>query len=118
MTQQKKKAFLSAYAEMGVISHACKAAGISRRQYYRWTEHDQTFAAEVREAEIEAVEALEREARRRALKLSDTLLIFLLKASRPEKYRDHSSVDVTSGGEKLMSIEAARSLIALARSDE
>lgn len=91
-TQLKKRLFLEAYAEMGNITHACKASAVPRRTFYHWTEHDEAFAAQVREAEIEAVESLEREARRRAIRGSDTLLIFLLKAARPDKYRDNVSI--------------------------
>lgn len=32
---------------------------------------------------------------------SDTLMIFMLKSLRPEKYRERSSVDLTSDGDKL-----------------
>ena len=38
---------------------------------------------------------LEREAIRRATEGSDTLMIFLLKANRPEKYRDNTTANVT-----------------------
>ena len=82
-------------------------AGIgSRHTIYAWQEHDQEFLLAFHEAEVQSTESLETEARRRAAtgveepvyqggvqvgtvtKYSDTLLIFLLKARAPEKYRE------------------------------
>jgi hypothetical protein len=45
-----------------------------------------------------STEGLERIAVRRASKGSDVLLIFLLKAGRPEVYRDHHRVEHTGPG--------------------
>ncbi len=106
-TARLKKRFLEQFARMGNITRACEAIGMRRRRnIYDWQEHDDQFAAAFREAEIEATEALEAEAWRRACEgtekpvyqggelvghiteKSDTLLIFLLKARAPEKYRE------------------------------
>jgi hypothetical protein len=106
ITLRRKKRFLDAFARCGVLTYAARAAGISRVTVYAWQEHDPEFAAALREAAIESTEALEREAYRRAhggvlqsvyqqgqrvgqvRKYSDVLLIFLLKARKPEVYRD------------------------------
>ena len=40
------------------------------------------------------VEGLEDEARRRAFGGSDLLMMFMLKAARPDRYRDRSTVDI------------------------
>jgi hypothetical protein len=93
----KKKA-LEAYAELGVISHACKAAGIARCTWYDWVENDPDFAQAAKEAEEAAIDALEAEARARAKKGSDILLMFCMKAKRPE-YRDRQTVDLNATGE-------------------
>lgn len=114
-TVQLKRAFLAMFARTGNVTESCEAVGIDRRAtVYDWQEMDDQFAAGWREAEIVAVERLEAEARRRAVdgerrlkfdkgqaildpdtgepyierEKSDTLLIFLLKAHAPEKYRD------------------------------
>lgn len=109
-------------AEYGNITTAARIAGVDRRTVYKWQEHDDVFTAEFRDAETKATETLEAEARRRAVEgvdkqrrvydnrgnlideytettYSDTLLIFLLKARAPEKYRDRH--DITSGGQPL-----------------
>lgn len=107
---QRKKAFLESFAIMGNVSAACRAAGVPRRTLYSWLERDEQFTAAYRQAEIESTECLEAEAFRRAhdgvtsetpiirdgkvidtvveTKYSDTLLIFLLKARNPAKYRE------------------------------
>lgn len=111
------------FRRTGNVSQACAASGIKRRgTVYEWQEHDAAFALEYRQAEIEATESLESEAHRRAMfgvpkykgvyykgellevveerEYSDTLLIFLLKARAPEKYRER--FDVTTAGEPLV----------------
>lgn len=106
-SEHRKAAFLEAFRVSGNVSQAAKAAGCGRTTVYGWQEHDETFALAYRQAELEAVDVLEAEARRRALgyettvldnhghahpvtRYSDLLLIFLLKGARPEKYRDNA----------------------------
>lgn len=111
---QLKKAFLDDFQHTGNITESSENVGVHRNSIYNWQERDDAFAAAFREAEIKATERLETEARRRAVdgvlrlkfdkgvaiidprtgepymeaEKSDTLLIFLLKARNPAKYRD------------------------------
>ncbi len=112
----KKAAFLAAYRCNGNVSASALAAGIHRVTFYDWLGHDEGFAAAVEDAAADATDSLELEARRRAaegveskrgiydrsgrlvaeeteVKYSDTLLIFLLKGLRPDRYRERSSVE-------------------------
>lgn len=84
--------FLATIRATGNVRLAASAAGINRSTPYVRANRDPTFAAAWAEAEAEAIDLLEGEARRRALAGSDALLMFLLRAHRPERYRD--SVDV------------------------
>jgi hypothetical protein len=59
---------------------------------------DAKFAREWAEIEEASTEQLERIAVRRASEGSDVLLIFLLKARRPEVHRDHHRVEHTGPG--------------------
>jgi len=86
---------------------------INRHTVYQWLEHDDQFAAAFNEAGVRATEVLEREAWRRAKdgiaepvyqhgkevgtiqRYSDQLLMFLLRARAPERYRDRVDVSVT-----------------------
>ena len=113
--ETKQAAFLAALAEVGNITVAARAAQIDRRLHYDWMAIDPGYPGRYRDAVHQAGEALEAEARRRAVdgvpepifykgepigavrKYSDTLLIFMMKGAMPHKYRDRveHSGDVT-----------------------
>ena len=80
--------FLAVLRDTANVRLACQKAGISRPVAYKHRNRSARFAAEWDTALAEAVDVLEAEARRRGLAASDTLLIFLLKAHRPEVYRE------------------------------
>jgi hypothetical protein len=104
-------AFLEELARCGNVS--ATAVKVGRRTVYDRRSTDPVFAAAMKEALDVAVEFMEAEARRRAVdgtlrpvyqggelvghvrEYSDVLLIFLLKAHRPEKYRDRAAVEHT-----------------------
>lgn len=112
-TDKKRSGFLALLRDTGGnVTKACESAGIGRRSAYEWREADPEFAAEWDEAVEAGTEELEEEARRRAFsgvdepvfyqgevcgevrKYSDTLLIFLLKGRRPEKYRENIKAEL------------------------
>lgn len=106
LSHPKKRAFIAVYPAVGTISAAADAAGINRHTHYVWLKDDPEYAAAFADAEEKAADRLENEAIRRAVEgtvkpvfhqgaecggireYSDTLLIFLLKGLRPEKYRE------------------------------
>ena len=99
--------FLEVLATSGNITLSAHKVGISRVQAHRTRATNKAFAALWDEAIEESMDLLEAEARRRAAvgvvrnvyhqgkvvghekHYSDTLLIFLLKGGRPEKYREN-----------------------------
>ena len=103
--------FLKAYAQNGNISVSAKTARVNRRTVQRLRETDKEFAELMAEAAEEAADLLEEEARRRAVtgtdrpvyykgtkcgsirEYSDTLLVVLLKATRPDKFRENAHID-------------------------
>jgi hypothetical protein len=120
-----KQAFLERFRTTGNITWTCKLVGIgTRATIYRWQEDDEAFAAAFRDAEIEATEHLEREAWRRAVEgspykrtsywkgepvgtdekteYSDQLLILLLRARAPDRYKD--KVDLAGVREVIKAI--------------
>lgn len=116
-TVAKQNAFLSAYAKHGTITHSAREAGIAPAYHYKWLDIDPEYPALFKAAHQEAVDHLEREARRRAIegveeptgwykgepggfvkKYSDTLLIFLLKGALPDKYKDRHEHTGKNGG--------------------
>lgn len=95
----KKRAFLQAFARIGFIVKSAKAAKVNFTSHYEWL-HDPIYAAAFNEAREAYIEKLEAEADRRATdkkKPSDVLLIFRLKALRPDVYRELKEVKHTGG---------------------
>lgn len=80
--------FLELLSEHGNVTLAASGASINRLTAYRERAKDATFAQQWELALELGADALEDAARSRALLTSDTLMIFLLKAHRPEKYRE------------------------------
>jgi hypothetical protein len=89
-----RKRFLEIVAATGNVSLATSAVQISRSTPYVRAQRDPAFAVAWTEAEEQAKDVLEAEARRRGLTGSDPLLMFLLRALRPERYRDTLDVRV------------------------
>lgn len=113
-TAKKRAAFLSSLIETGGnVSRACEVSGTARQRVYEWRAADPAFATAWDEAVEAGTDELEEEARRRAYegvdepvfyqgemcgtirKYSDTLLIFLLKGRRPDKYRENVRTEHT-----------------------
>lgn len=90
LQSKKQSAFLAAYSQCGTITKAAEAAEIARQTHYDWMKNDPEYPALFAQAEQEAADALEHAARERALAGSDTLMIFLLKGLKPEKYKERS----------------------------
>ena len=108
-----KPEFIELLRRTANVTLAARYAGRSRNQVYHVRRHSEDFAAQWREALEEGSDLLEAEARRRAVtgidkpvffkgevvgsitKYSDSLLMFLLKAHRPQKFRDSGKVKHT-----------------------
>ena len=103
----RQRAFLAAFREVGNVRLACEVAKVGRSTHYRWIGEDLKYRKAVELAKEEAGDILEAEVFRRAVEgvekpigwykgqpggyvreYSDTLLIFYLKALRPDKYRE------------------------------
>lgn len=125
--------FLDALARCGNISLASRAAGLSRPGLYARRERDAEFAQEWDEAIRTATDTLEAEAWRRARdgvpeylvtgkglvldkngepvmqnRYSDSLLTTLLKAHKPERYRERSTVEMNVTGSLAERLDEAR----------
>jgi hypothetical protein len=90
-TPEKRAAFLTKLADGDSVTAACKAAGMSRVTAYEWRNTDEQFKKDWDDALEAGTDTLEDVAKKRAKRQSDTLLIFLLKARRPDKYKDRVS---------------------------
>lgn len=93
---ESQRRFLAVFRNYGVIRSACKIAHVSRFHLWEWRRDNAEFLRAFDAAREESIELMEEEAKKRAVSKSDVLLIFLLKAARPEVYRDNLKVDFTS----------------------
>ena len=96
--------FLDRLRNCGNVRLSCKAAGVPRRTAYNWRTKWTTFKTEWDEALEDACDMLEAEAWRRATDgQSDRLLMFLLKAHRPDKFKERAALEHTGAdGEPLV----------------
>ena len=133
LTKERQERFLKALGETGIVSAAVEIAGTSRTRVYELRKRDACFAAGWEEAEERAADALEAEAWRRAVvgvqeplvsggkvvrdddgqplairRYSDTLMIALLKARRPERFKDRAVVEHDVTDSLADRLEAAR----------
>lgn len=102
--------FLAGLRVCPVVSYAARLAKVSRRSVYEHRDAFPDFAAAWDDALAEGVEMLESEAHRRARHVSDTLMIFLLKSHRPEKYRETIRNEVTGKDGQPIRIVTAQDL--------
>lgn len=109
----KKRAFLAAFAELGIVTRAARAARIDRCSHFLWKKADSEYAAAFALAQQISWDSLEDAAIERAKygidrpifhqgkicgkvrEYSDTLLIFALKGAMPDKYRERWSGELT-----------------------
>ena len=85
-------AFLAALEDTHLVCEAARRAGVGRRTVYDRRKRDEAFAEAWDEVIEHSTEVLEQIAVRRAAEGSDQLLMFLLRARRPEVYVERHQV--------------------------
>jgi hypothetical protein len=117
---------LEALERTGVVAYACEQADVDRLTVYKERQRNEEFALAWADSEERGTELLEAEARRRAAigvdrpvfykgkevgqvrEYSDQLLMFLLRARRPEVFRENVQVDHTGRVEHGLPILGGR----------
>ena len=92
-TTARKQAFLVAYAKCGTVTQASKAIGINPATPYDWLKHDTAgYKANFEQAKQSFADSLESIAfeRVQTRDTNDVLLITLLNAHKPDKYRPNA----------------------------
>lgn len=102
----KQKRFLACFAACGSLTNAARWTKIHRQTHYDWMSNSPGYPEAFKEAEDRSIRVLEDEAVRRAhegirrpvrykgkivgyeTEYSDSLLMFTIKAGKPEKYRE------------------------------
>lgn len=119
LKKAQKKRVIEKYKETGQVVTACAAVKLSRITFYDWLKRDPKFKEDFDNANFEVVGLMEDEAKRRGMegidepvfhrgeqcgvirRYSDQLLITLLKAHAPEKYRNNVQADITTKGQAI-----------------
>lgn len=94
LTDNKKETFLLFLSEGNTVTLAARAIGVSRQAIYKFRDNDDSFRKLWDEAIEEGTETLENVAINRGKLNSDVLLMFMLKARNPDKYRERIEVNV------------------------
>ena len=120
ISDRRKAIFIRTLAQTGIVGRAATAAGWPRGYAYSVRAGDEEFAKLWDQAVEFATDALEEAARTRAVdgvskpvyqqkelvgyvtEYSDTLLVQLLKAKRPNEFRENSTVDLGVKGGVLV----------------
>ncbi len=118
-----KARFLELFTSTGSISKTCDLLGMVRRTFYHWKKGDPEFRKKFEEADEMCLGMLEDEAHRRAVlgvdkpiyqggkmvgyqrEYSDTMLIVLLKARAPQKYKERFAGELTGADGKPLNGE-------------
>jgi hypothetical protein len=103
---KRKEIFLAAYEEYGTIRASCRAAGVSQAAYLNWHARDDEFVKELELKKRSFAESLEELALDRVRnpdknRGSDLLLIGLLNANMPSKYRPQFAMSEDSAKELI-----------------
>lgn len=125
-TKRRQDVFLKAYRECGNVRKATEIAKIGRSFHYHWMERDPKYRERFELVVDDAADKLESEAWRRAhdgvkkpvyqqgvcvgyiQEYSDTLLIFLLKGLRPEKFRERQEIHQKTEHSGIVGFESVR----------
>ena len=98
-TLERQKEYLKAYAKKGTIKGACRKSDIHRNTVKYWRDNDLTFREAFEESRTRFLEQLEgyahelvaEMAKNKDYKANPTLLLALLNANAPSKYRRFDS---------------------------
>ena len=79
-TEQHKEAVIQSLEKsLGVVTTACKNAGVGRTQFYAWLKEDEDFAAKVRDIENIALDFVESQLFKNIQEGKTSEMIFYLK---------------------------------------
>ena len=94
ISAEQKVTFVELFRQNGNVSQTCREIGIQPSRFRYWLSSDESFREFFEEARDQFSDELEGVATVRALAGSDKMLEILLKANRPNKYRESVKVQV------------------------
>jgi hypothetical protein len=90
--------FLAVLASTGNVAFACKKVKVKRDTVYKHKRNDPAFAQEWKDSLSEAIDVVEGSLIHRATIDDTTAAIFLLKAHKPELYRERFTAEIAGIG--------------------
>lgn len=100
----KKKLLEALERTLGIVTPACKEAGVSRDTFYKYYREDPVFKSQVDELENLTLDYVESQLFKQIKDGSERSILFYMKyKGRKRGYND--SLDITSGGEKITEIK-------------
>lgn len=102
-TEQHKKAMLEALEKsLGIVTSACRSAGIGRTTFYQWIKDDAEFAKDVKEIENVTLDFVESKLHKQIADGIPTSTIFYLKTKGKNRgYIERQEIDHTTKGESI-----------------
>ena len=94
LVSKRKTAFLEQFARAGTIAGACRLVGISRECVTSWRNNDPAFEQAFMDTELDITNTLESRAMSQAMNGDTPLIMFLLKARRPDMYREKQTISL------------------------
>lgn len=102
-TEKNKERLLKALEKhLGIVSYACKEVGLSRNTFYDYCKTDEDFKATVDDINELAIDMAESQLYKKIVEGSEKSIHFYLRY-RAKKRGYSDSVDITSGGDKIVS---------------
>ena len=112
-----RPAFLKGLERTGTVTGGCAEAGINRTTAYRARQRDEGFALKWADLEEQVTDRLEATALMLALDGEVKLIEFLLKARRPDVYREHHQVELAGPDGGPVELDALGDLSKLSERD-
>lgn len=100
--ENKRRLLIALEKHLGIVSYACEEAKISRKTFYQYCREDADFKETVEEINELAIDLAESQLLKKIKEGSEKSIHFYLRyRARKRGYTDN--VDITSGGEKIVS---------------
>lgn len=102
--QHKKAMILAMQDNLGIVTKACRMAGVSRTTYYEWIKTDGDFRLACEDCSEMALDEAEDSLHRQIIEdKNPTSTIFYLKTKgRGRGYIEKQDIDITSGGRSIL----------------
>lgn len=109
MDQKKQQVLRTLEQALGVVTTACRSAGISRDTFYRWKQEDEDFARQVQDINEIAIDFAESQLHQQIKDGNTSATIFYLKSKAKQRgYVERQEITGADGNKVDVTIEVLR----------